>query len=320
MYQSSAVGLGATPGTQDIANIFYEQGKSRLQPDLDAARKQKDIELARRGIPVGSEIYNQEMDRLDRNQANAFSDINRQAELAAGQEQSRQFGQNLSTAQYGGQEQQRLQGADLQNRSFLGTQQNQQYNRLAQALGYGSGQYQTDLSNQLLERNQPFAEAAALMGSTPNFQTPSFQGTTPTNVAPPDYTSVVNNTYAQQMGAYNAAANRAQSGSNSLLSSIGSIGAAAAPFIFSDEDMKEDRSPADGEKVLAAFRDMPVDDFAYKADARAEFDLPERRTGTMAQDYAEKFGGDGKTIDLGDAVGKLMAAIRALDERTKEVA
>ncbi len=316
MYSASSVNLGQTPGTQDIAKTFYDQAKSRVAPDLEAARKAKSIELANRGINPGDQIYNDEMSRLDRTEGNTLSDISNQANLAAGQEQSRQFGQNLSTAQYGGQEQGRLQSADLSNRTFLGAQQNQQYNRLAQALGYGSGAYQTDLSNQLLERNQPFAEAAALMGSTPNFQTPSFQGTAPLNVASPDYTGVVNNNYAVSSANARAADAASASSTSSLLGSVGQIGAAAAPFILSDEDMKTDRHPADGEHILAAFRDMPVDNYRYKEGARAEFDLPEHRTGTMAQDYAEHFGGDGHTIDMGDAVGKLMAAMKALDHRT----
>lgn len=316
LYNQSAVGLSPTPSTQDIAQTFYNQAVSRVQPDLDAAKKAKSVELAQRGINPGDQIYNDEMNRIDRNQGNTLSDISNQANLAAGQEQSRQFGQNLSEAQYGGQDQARLQAGDLSNRSFLGTEQNQQYNQLLSALGYGSGQYQTNLSNQLLERNQPFSEAAALMGSTPNFQTPSFQGTSPVNVAAPDYTGVVNSNYAVGSNNANKAAALAQSGSNSLLSSIGQIGAAAAPLLLSDENMKTDRHPADGEHVLAAFRDMPVDDYRYKDGARAAFDLPERRTGTMAQDYAEHFGGDGHTIDMGDAMGKLMAAMKALDKRT----
>lgn len=315
LYNASRVDLAGTPSTQDIANTFYEQGKSRVQPDLAEARKAKDIELARRGIPVGSEIYRDEMDRLDRNEGNTLSDISRQAELAAGQEQSRQFGQNLSTAQYGGQEQGRLQSADLQNRSFLGTQQNQQFNRLAQALGYGSGQYQTDLSNQLLERNQPFAEYAALSGVTPQFQTPNFQGTVPTSVAPPDYTGVVNNNYAQQMAAWQQQAANAQSGSNSMWGAIGSVGSALIGL--SDEDMKEGRKPADGEMILASFREMPVDEWSYDKGARMDYGAPGGRiVGPMAQDWSEEFGGDGKTIPMIDAVGRLMAAVKSLDERT----
>ena len=314
LYQASAVGLQQAPSTQDIANTFYEQGKSRIQGDLDSARKQKGIELARRGIPVGSEIYTDEMNRLDTQQNNAYSDISRQAELAAGQEQSRQFGQNLSTAQYGGQEQQRLQGADVTNRSFLGQAQNQQFNQLLSALGYGSGEYQTNLGNQLLERQQPLAEYAALTGSSPQFQSPNFMNTAALNVQAPDYTGVVNNNYAQQSA--NARQASANSASSSPWGAIGQIGGAAATAIFSDEDLKEDRSPADGESILASFREMPVDDYRYTDEAQEAFQLPERRTGTMAQDYAEHFGGDGKVIDMGDALGKLMAAMKALDART----
>jgi len=311
LYQSSAVGLTEAPSTQDIANTFYQQAKSRFQPDLDAARKQKDIELARRGIPVGSEIYRDEMNRLDAQQNNLYSDAARQAELAAGQEQSRQFGQNLSTAQYGGQEQGRLQNADLANRSFLGQTQNQQYNQLLNALGYGQNQYQTNLGNVLLERQQPLTEYAALTGSSPQFQSPSFMNTAALNIQPPDYTGVVNNNYAVQ----SANARQAQANQGSAWGTIGQIGAAAISA-FSSEDMKEHRSPADGEMVLASLREMPVDDYRYRDEAQEAYDLPEHRTGTMAQDYAEHFGGDGVTIDLADAVGNLMAAMKALDKRT----
>lgn len=323
LYNASEVGLQQAPSTQDIAQTFYDQGKSRIQGDLESNRKAKSLELAQRGIPVGSEIYRDEMNRLDSTESNAYSDISRQAELAAGQEQSRQFGQNLSTAQYGGQEQGRMQSADLSNRSFLGQTQNQQYNQLLSALGYGSNKYQTDLGNTLLERQQPLSEYAALTGASPNFQAPSFMNTAALNVQAPDYTGVVNQNSANATSMYNTnaqiAANQAAqaaSKSSGMMGMLGQIGGAAAGAIFSDEEMKEDRAEADGEGVLAMFREMPVDDYRYKDEAQEAYGLPEHRTGTMAQDYSENFGGDGKTIDLGDAVGKLMAAMKALDKRT----
>jgi hypothetical protein len=568
--------LAPTPSTQDIANTFYEQATSRFQPDIDAARHAKEIELAQRGIPVGSSVYNDEMDRLDRAANNAYSDAARQAELAAGQEQSRQFGQNLQSAQFGSSENQRqltdaqfaaqfgmteeqfraqfgsgedarkianqqfasqfgssedqrnyanalnaagyydqsdlarrqfasgenarniadtqfgaqfgaaenarniadtqfgaqfgaaenarnvadtqfgaqfgaaenarkiadaqfgaqfgaaenarnvadaqfgaqfgqsedarlfdqalqqagyydqsdlarrqfasgenarniadtqfgaqfgaaenarnvadtqfgaqfgqsedarlfnqalqqagyydqsdlarrgltasedarMAGADLSNRQFLGTQQNQQYNQLLNALGYGQNEYQTNLSNQLLERNQPFSEAAALLGAVPGFGSPTQFNTPSANVAAPDYVSLVNtNTAANaQMSAAQTAANAKQN--SSILGSIGQIGAAAAPFIFSDENLKTDRTPMDGEAVLMSFRDMPVDEYRYKEGAREAFNLPERRGGPMAQDWADAFGGDGRTIDIGDALGRIMGALKELDRRT----
>ena len=87
-------------------------------------------------------------------------------------------------------------------------------------------------------------------------------------------------------------------------------------MMMSDENTKEDRTPADGRNILLAFRDMPVDDYRYRDEVREVVNLPEHRTGTMAQDWAEHFGGDGHMIDLGDAVGKLMAAVKELDRRT----
>lgn len=312
LYQQSGVDLTQPGSTQDIASTFYDQAKSRFQPDLDQRRKEMEIRLAQRGINPGDEIWNDEMDRMSRSENQLYSDAARQAELAAGQEQSRQFGQNLSTAQYGGQEQQRLQSGDLSNRSFLGTQQNQQYNQLLNALGFGRGEYQTELSNQLLERNQPFAEASALLGTSPTFQTPSFQNAPSQGVAAPDYAGLVNNNYNQQVA-------QAQANNSGLFGTLGSIGSAVAPVVFSDEDMKEDREPADGEMILASFREMPVEEWRYSGDAQEMYGLPgERRTGPMAQAYEKQFpeGSDGKMIDMADAVGKLMSAIKALDKRT----
>lgn len=444
--QFAAQNLAPTNSTNNIAQTSYDQAKSLFEPDLQAARKQIEIQLANRGISPGDEIWNDQMGRLDRQENQAYSGASRQAILDSGAEQSRQFGQNLqagqfsasenqrgmsdaqfaaqfgmsdaqfkaqfgsgedarnlanqqfgaqfgasedarrlansqfgaqfgsgenqrltSDAQFGSQfgsaedqrnyanaqsgaqyydqsdlarrgltasenqrltsdaqfgagfnqgEDARLAGADLSNRQFLGATQNQQFNQANAALGYGNNAYQQNLANQLLERNQPFAEAAALLGTTPSFQTPSFMNTAPQSVAPPNYEGVVNNNYSTQAGMYNAAQTRAQSQSNGVLGALGQVGAAVAPIIFSDEDLKEDRRTADGENILAMFREMPVDDYRYKDEARGAFDLPEHRTGTMAQDYAEHFGGDGHTIDLGDAVGKLMAAMKALDKRT----
>lgn len=259
--------------TSGIAQTSYDQAKSMFQPDIDAAKKQTEIRLAQRGISPGDEIWNDEMDRLDRNANNAYAGASRQATLDAGNEQTRRVNSALA------------------------------------GLNYGSNTYQTNLSNQLLERNQPYAEAAALMGTTPQFQTPSFMNTPQAQVGAPDYSGLTQANYQAK-----------QQQSNNLWNTIGSIGSAAAPFIFSDEEMKEDRMPADGEAILMSFRDMPVDDYAYRDEAQLQFGVPEQRTGTMAQDYAEHFGGDGKTIDMGDAIGKLMAAVKALDQRTRSAA
>jgi hypothetical protein len=255
--------------TGAIAQASYDQAKSRFQPDIDAARKKQEIKLSQRGISVGDEIYNDENDRMDRSANNLYSDASRQATLDAGNEQTRRANTALT------------------------------------GLNFGQNQYQTNLSNQLLERNQPFSEAAALMGTTPQFQTPSFMNTSAQSIQAPDYQGQVNANYAQKTAQ-----------NQNMWNTIGSLGSAGASMFLSDENMKEDRSPADGEGILAMLRDMPVDDYRYRDSAQEAFGVPEHRTGPMAADFAERFGGDGKTIDLPNIVGKLTAAIKALDART----
>jgi hypothetical protein len=268
-----------------IAAASYEQAKSQFQPDIDAARKQKGIELAQRGINPGDEIYNDEMDRIDRQANQAYSGAARQAQLDAGNEQSRAM------------------------------------NNAIAARNYGNTTYQTNLSNQLLERNQPFSEAAALMGTTPNFQTPSFMNTQGVNIAAPDYQGQVANNYAQQV----SAANSQNNALGSILGSVaGPLAKGAAGAIFSDERLKENISPTDdedGERVLMLIQGMPISDWQYSDEAREGLGLPGgRHTGPMAQDFAEAFGGDGSTINLGDAVARLMQAVKALDKRTERAA
>jgi hypothetical protein len=63
-----------------------------------------------------------------------------------------------------------------------------------------------------------------------------------------------------------------------------------------------------------SFRDLPVDGCRYIDEA---FNLPERRSGTIAQDWAEQFGGNSRTFDIGDAMGKLVAAMKSLQKRTR---
>lgn len=332
---SGDMSIAPTASTSDIAAASYAQSKSMFEPDLEAARKQTEIKLAQRGINPGDEIWRDEMDRLDRQANQAYAGAARQATLDSGQEQSRQFGQNLSSAEY-----------DMGRRGFLSNVQGQQFSQLANALGYGDQAYQQGIQNQLLARSAPFQEAQAYMQAAPQYALPQFQQGPNVQFDPADYTGVVNNNtaakakmygdqlaaqsnvygsqlqhqasmYGTQAGQRNANVNAASQGSGAW-GAVGQIGAAAVPLMFSDENMKENRHPADGERVLDSLRDMPVDDYRYRADAQSAYGLPEHRTGTMAQDYAEHFGGDGKTIDLGDAVGKLMAAMKALDARTRK--
>ena len=275
--------------TSKIAQTSYDQATSLMRPDLDMAKKEAEIRLGQRGIPVGSEIWNQEMDRINRGETQALSSAARQAQLDAGNEQTRAIG-NAVTAR-----------------------------------NYGSNTFQTNLGNKLLERNQPFSEAAALMGTTPQFQTPSFMNTSAQSVAAPDYSGGVYN-------AYNAQVQAAQNKNSALGGILGGLGSAAGKFLtsptasiagytlWSDERMKEGIEPEgedDGETVLLMMRNMEIPSWQYKPEAQEALGVDgERHTGPMAREFADNFGGDGQTIDVATALGKLMQAVKALDKRT----
>jgi hypothetical protein len=86
----------------------------------------------------------------------------------------------------------------------------------------------------------------------------------------------------------------------------------------SDRNRKELFLPVDGEEILLRLRGVPVTSWRYLA----EEDRSVRHIGPMAQDWDAAFpelGGDGLTINTGDFDGVNLAAVRALDERTRSV-
>jgi trimeric autotransporter adhesin len=86
----------------------------------------------------------------------------------------------------------------------------------------------------------------------------------------------------------------------------------------SDRNRKEAFAEVDGEGLLARIRRVPVTSWRYIA----EEDRAVRHIGPMAQDWAAAFpelGGDGTTINSGDLDGVNLAAVQALDGRTRGV-
>jgi hypothetical protein len=237
------------PDTGQIAKTAYDRQLGLLQPQFDEQAKAMEVKLAERGIPVGSEIWRDEMDRFDRAKGQALTAAAQSADLAA------------------------------------------------------LNEHQRLLTNAERQYGMPYDQLASLMGVSQPAQTPGFAPQSQTGVANTDVSGNIWN-------AYQARANQA-SATNQALGGIG-----GALIMASDERLKEHRAPADGEAVLERMRDMPVDHYDYKPEARAAMTLPESRTGPMAQDWAERFGGDGATIDMGDMMGKMLAAIKALDART----
>jgi uncharacterized protein YcgL (UPF0745 family) len=79
------------------ANAVYQRGYNMVNPDLELQQKRTEADLAARGIPVGSDAYSAEKDRLSRNRSNTLENLGLSAITAGNQEAGRLYGQDLST-------------------------------------------------------------------------------------------------------------------------------------------------------------------------------------------------------------------------------
>lgn len=167
------------------------------------------------------------------------------------------------------------------------------------------------LSEALLERGLPLQELQALMGVAPGVTAPQFAPLPAVGVSPADVTGPTSlayqgalNTFNQQMGAKNA-----QMGG---LYGLGAAGIMAGLPMLSDPKAKTDKREISEEEVLAGIETMPVESWRYKGDTK-------RRIGPYADDFAERFGGDGKTIDIPTMFGVSLAAIKALADKVERL-
>jgi hypothetical protein len=267
-------GENVTAGdTSAIAQTSYDQAMSKMQPQIKAQETTLSQSLQDRGIPVGSDIYNNEMNRQGQSVNDLMSSAARQAQLDAGTEQSRQVTMNTA-----------LQLTPYQELSAL-----------------NAGQYSAQ---------NPNVAATSATYTAPAAQTwNQFQPAT-TN-ATQAYSS-----YDQANAANNA----------SIMNGLFGLGKAAVPFLAkaatpllaSDENYKTNRKTADGEHTLLMIREMPVDSYNYTQEAQQEHGVPPHRVGPMAQDWQEAFpeSSDGHMIDMGGMLGRLTAAVKALEART----
>jgi hypothetical protein len=102
------------------------------------------------------------------------------------------------------------------------------------------------------------------------------------------------------------------------ISAVGSIagGGLAGGAFGSDRKLKEAFVPVDYQDVLTKIEELPVSEWSYKNPIAHE--LPEgRHIGPMAQDFRDAFGlgNSDTTIDIVDAHGVTLAAIKALIAR-----
>lgn len=91
---------------------------------------------------------------------------------------------------------------------------------------------------------------------------------------------------------------------------MGGIGSVVGALMPSSKDIKEDKQEVRG--VLDALKEMPVEAWTYKEGAGDG----QRHIGAYAEDFTRATGlGDGKTINVVDALGVAMGAIKELAEK-----
>ncbi len=70
-----------TTDNEAVRNATFELGKRQLEPELKNQRDALARQLANRGIPIGSEAYNSEMNRLERSQGEQLNTLSLQSQL-----------------------------------------------------------------------------------------------------------------------------------------------------------------------------------------------------------------------------------------------
>lgn len=254
----------------------YQQAMGRLDPQFQRQRDQVQAQLQARGIPVDSDAYRAEMNRVDQSQGQLMNDLLQSSILAGRQEQGRLFGQEMSRlgAEQGVRGQrfgenvtginlaEALRGARLgEGLSLAGLEGAQR----GQLFGENVTQAQAALQKQLalanLESQQRTQQINELLGLQTGQQVQAPQAV---NVPGINYSGLVANQYA-------ADAQQAAS-KNQALGTMAGMAAQAA--------MMSDARVKDRIEYLGTKSGHKVYEFSYKGDDA-------RYRGVMAQDLLE---------------------------------
>lgn len=199
---------------------------ARLNPQLSQDRAALEQRLTNQGLVPGSEAYNRAIDEASR----ASNDARLGAILSAGQEQSRL--QDLSYRTHAGNN--ALQDQTFNAAMSKGSAQDNSRNRA--------------LQERLTMRNQPINEIASLMSGA-QVSMPNFMNVQGAQLPTVDYAGLVQQNYANEMGAYQQ--NQANIGG--LLGGLGSI-----------LSLSDDRTKKNKKKLGKVNGKMNLWEFNYK--------------------------------------------------------
>lgn len=280
---------------QRAADAVWSNGMARLQPGFDLDRQRFDSNMANRGIAVGSKAYNNANSAMARSQYDAMGNLQNQAYLTghqvAGDNITRE--QTLRSNAYN----EDLTNYGTQQKDWL-TQLQTEQNLRGQVIG----------ENEKL-RNSAINDASLYLNGAPALTQPGQVNVPTYNMQPAD---IMGATYQS----YNANAQRAQQQNSSLASGLGSAAMAAA-MMFSSRTLKCDIGPADN--FLQRVDDLAIKSWRYNGETAAQLGDSGMHVGPMAEDWSRAFGGDSRTIHLGDAVFSLWRAVQQLSDKVKRI-
>ena len=180
---------------KQVTQSVFDRQLGLLQPEFTRQREDLAQNLANRGIPIGSEAYNQATNRLDTQQSEQTQRLAQAADVAGGAEASRTFGMTLQARNQAIADQ--LRANDLSNMAR-----------------------QAQLNERIGLRGQQFNELAALLGG-PQIQQPTFFAPSAVNTLGANQLAMsgANNAFNQGMANYS-------SGLGGLFDLAGSLGSA----------------------------------------------------------------------------------------------
>ena len=213
-------GLGAMPQAdaterQRIEGMLFD----RMAPQHQQQEQGLESKLSNMGLTRGSQQWNDEMQRMQRAQA----DERFQAMQTGGQEMERLFGMGMAGRQQGWQE-------ELGSGQFQNQAQQQQFEQQAAAnaqnfsqgmtaANYNNAVRQQQIAEQQMRRNMPLNEYNALMTGTQvgQLQTPDFN--TSEKAGATNYYGAGKDQYGAAMDQFSAK----QAGKQGMMSGLGSI-------------------------------------------------------------------------------------------------
>lgn len=227
--------------------------------------------------------------------------LNESAQAADNRARAQFFGQNLDAANFGNQAQ----------TAQIGLEQARRDSALQEALLNANMQNSaraTGLNERQMLRNQQLNELSGLIQGAPAMPMPGPIDPGALQMQAPDVAGLIMGNYNQQVNNAQQAAAARNAGVSNVANAAATIGSA---LIMSDPAIKHD--VGEPERFLDRVKRLPIKTWRYDH-------APDHlHIGPMATDWADLFGGDGKTISIVDAVGVILKSVQELTERVEAV-